>query len=82
MKERRRPSRLWLFFWGRQRRGTPWLLIGVLGTVLVLALAFAIPGGAALSRYALLLPVTLLVLVLVASLVVVAVAFLRPRGPR
>lgn len=82
MKGRRRPSRLWLFFWGRQRRGTPWLLIGVLVTVFALALLFAIPGGADLSRYALAVPVTLLVLLIAASLVAVAVAFLRPRGPR
>lgn len=82
MKGRRRPSGLWLFFWGRQRRGTPWLLVGVLATVFALALLFALPGGADLSRYALALPVTVLVLLIAASLVAVAFAFLRPRGRR
>ena len=49
---KRRPGRLWLFFYGRQRRGVPYLLIGVLLAVGGLALLFAGPGGADLSRYA------------------------------
>ena len=47
---RKRPGRLWLFFYGRARRGFPWLLVGVLLAVLVFALLFAIPGGSDLSR--------------------------------
>ena len=38
-----------MFFYGRPRRGFPWLLVGVLLAVLVLALLFAIPGGPGLS---------------------------------
>ena len=47
---KRRPSRLWLFFYGRQRRGVPYLLIGVALAVVVFALLFALPGGADYSR--------------------------------
>ena len=80
--KRKRPSRLWLFFWGRQRRGFPGLLVGVLTLIGVLALIFALPGGEALSRYFLLLTISVLVLVILASLVVILIAFLRPRGRR
>ena len=79
---RRRPSRLWLFFWGRKRRGFPGLLVAVVAIVVGLGLLFGLPGGADLSRYALILPVSLLVLVSLASLVLVALAWLRPRGRR
>ena len=47
---KQRPSRLWLFFYGRQRRGVPYLLIGVAVAVVVFALLFALPGGADYSR--------------------------------
>ena len=47
---KRRPGPLWMFFYGRRRRGFPWLLVGVLLAVLVFALIFAIPGGADVSR--------------------------------
>lgn len=47
---KRRPSRLWLFFYGRQRRGVPYLLIGVALAVVIFALLFALPGGADYSR--------------------------------
>ena len=47
---KKRPGRLWLFFYGRPRRGFPWLLVGVLLAVLVFGLLFAIPGGSDLSR--------------------------------
>ena len=80
--KRKRPSRLWLFFWGRRRRGFPGLLVGVLVAIGLLALIFLLPGGEQISRYFLLLTVSLLVLVTLASLVVIAIAFLRPRGRR
>ena len=47
---KRRPGRLWLFFYGRQRRGVPYLLIGMLLAVVVFALLFVVPGGADYSR--------------------------------
>lgn len=46
----KRPGRLWLFFYGRQRRGVPYLLIGVLVAIVLLALLFAAPNGADYSR--------------------------------
>jgi peptidoglycan/LPS O-acetylase OafA/YrhL len=49
---RRRPGRLWLFFWGKKRRGFPGLLVGLLVVALGLALLFRLPAGPQLSRYA------------------------------
>jgi hypothetical protein len=47
-----------------------------------LALIFALPGGEAISRYFLLVTISVLALVILASLIVVVIAFLRPRGRR
>ncbi len=76
---RKRPGRLWLFFYGRARRGFPWLLVGVLVAVLVFAFLFAIPGGSDLSRT--LGGVALGVLLLGAAAFVIAVAFFPRRRP-
>jgi hypothetical protein len=73
---RKRPGRLWLFFYGRQRRGVPWLLIGVGVAVLVLALTFALPGGADLWRS--IAPLIIGGLLVLAILGAIA-AVLRPR---
>lgn len=70
------PGRLWLFFYGRRRRGVPWLLIGVIVSVLLLALTFAVPGGADMWRS--IAPVLIGVLLAVAILGAIA-AILRPR---
>jgi hypothetical protein len=75
-KHKRRPGRLWLFFYGRQRRGVPWLLIGVGVAVLVLALTFALPGGADLWRS--IAPLIIGALLVLAILGAIA-AVLRPR---
>lgn len=76
---KKRPGRLWLFFYGRARRGFPWLLAGVLLAVLIFALLFAIPGGSDLSRT---LGGLVLVLLLVgAAGFVIAVAFFPRRRP-
>lgn len=79
---RKRPSRLWLFFWGRKRRGFPGLLVGLLVAIGLLALLFSIPGGERLSRYFLILTVSVLALVTLAAVVVIVIAFLRPPGRR
>jgi Na+/melibiose symporter-like transporter len=76
---KKRPGALWMLFYGRRRRGFPWLLAGVLLAVLVLALLFAIPGGPGFSWT--------VAAVLFSFLVVGAVAFavlavLRPRRRR
>jgi uncharacterized membrane protein len=73
---KKRPGRLWLLFYGRQRRGVPWLLIGVIASVVLLALTFAVPGGADMWRSV--APVILGVLLLVAIVAAIA-AMLRPR---
>jgi len=75
---RRRPGRLWLFFYGRRRRGFPGLLVGLVAAALALGALFGLPHGADLSRLVSLLAVAALVLLILASLVLVAVALLRP----
>ncbi len=72
----KRPGWLWLLFYGRQRRGVPWLLIGVLVAIVVLALTFALPGGADMWRSV--APV-FIGLLLVAAIVAAIAAMLRPR---
>lgn len=72
---RKRPSALWLLFYGRRRRGFPWLLVGTLLTVFVLALVFALPGGPDLAR----LTAVVFLLLVVGALVIAVVAVVRPR---
>ena len=80
---RKRPGRLWLFFWGKKRRGFPGLMVGVIVVLLGLALLFGLPGGADLSRWWSLVSVTVLVLLILASLAAVVVGLVRPpRGRR
>ena len=81
---RKRPGRLWLFFYGRKRRGFPGLLVGLLAAAIVLGAIYGLPHGADLSRFAIVLSVSALVLLILASLVLVAIAAIRPprRGRR
>jgi L-lactate permease len=67
---------LWLLFYGRRRRGFPWLLAGVLVAILAFALLFAIPGGADLSRA---IAGAVFGLLIVGAVVLAVVAVLRPR---
>lgn len=39
-----------MLFYGRRRRGFPWLMAGVFTALLILAGVFSIPGGADISR--------------------------------
>lgn len=73
---KKRPGRLWLFFYGRQRRGVPWLLIAVVVGVVLLALTFALPGGPEIWRSV--APV-IIGLLLVGAIVAAIAAMLRPR---
>lgn len=82
MPSRRRPGRLWLFFWGRKRRGFPGLAAGILALIGALALGFGIPGGADLSRYATLVTALVLVLLILASIGAVLFSLLRRPGRR
>jgi hypothetical protein len=81
---RRRPGRLWLFFYGRKRRGFPGMLVGLVLAAVVLGAVYGLPHGADLSRYAIVLTVSVLVLLILASLALVAIAAFRPprRGRR
>ncbi len=76
---RRRPGRLWLFFYARKRRGFPGLLVALFAAAVVLGAVFGLPHGAELSRYATAISVLALVLLILASLVLVVIAALRPR---
>ena len=73
---KKRPGRLWLFFYGRPRRGFPWLLAGLVLAVVLLAAVFALPGGAEASRT---VAAAFFGLLLVGALVFAVVAVLRPR---
>ena len=66
---KKRPGPLWHLFYGRQRRGFPWLLVVVLVAILALALSFAVPGGA-------------FGFLILCALVAAIVAALRPRRRR
>lgn len=76
---RKRPGALWLLFYGRQRKGFPWLLVVVMVAIGVLALSFAIPGGADMWRSAAPFVFGLLI---VSGVVAAIVAAFRPRRRR
>ncbi len=73
---KKRPGPLWLFFYGRRRKGFPWLLVVVMVAIVVLAFSFAIPGGAEMWRAV--APVVFGLLIL-GALVAGIVAAVRPR---
>ena len=76
---KKRPSALWLLFYGRRRRGFPWLLACVGLAVLVAALSFGLVEGPELSRLA--FPIFFGLLIL-GAIVFAIVAWLRPRRRR
>jgi hypothetical protein len=76
---KKRPGRLWVLFYGRQRRGFPWLLVGLMVVVVASALSFAIPGWADMWRGV--APIVFGLLVVGALVAAVAAAF-RPRHRR
>jgi hypothetical protein len=80
--KRKRPGRLWLLFWGRQRRGFPGLLVAVLLLSVILGLTFASRTGAGLSYLLGIGLVVLLALLFVGALALALVASLRRPGGR
>jgi len=72
----RRPGFWWLLFYGRRRRGFPWLLAAILVAAAAFGLLFAVPGGADFSRGA---AAALFGLVLAGAVLLAIVAVLRPR---
>ena len=77
---KKRPGALWLFFYGRQRRGFPWLLALLMAVIIVLALSFAIPGAADMWRAV--TPIIFGVIVVAAIGLLVAAMFRSPRRRR
>ena len=77
--KKKRPGAFWLFFYGRQRRGVPWLFAGMAIALLVLALTFALPGAPEVWRAV----APLLIGGLIGVALAVAIgAILRPRRRR
>lgn len=68
-----------MFFYGRPRRGFPWLLVGVLLAVVVFALIFGVPGESDAARV---IALVLGLLLVVAALVLAALAVVVPRRRR
>jgi hypothetical protein len=73
---KKKPGALWLLFYGRQRRGVPWVLIAVMVSLVLLGLTFAVPGAAEMWRSV--APIIIGVLLLIAIVGAIA-AMLRPR---
>lgn len=80
---KKRPGRLWLFFWGKKRRGFPGLLVATVVVLIVLGVAFGLaPHGFDVLGYLFLIPVLGLVAVCVAAIVVTVLALLGIVKPR
>jgi hypothetical protein len=75
-KPKKPPRALWLFFYGRRRRGFPWLLAWVTLGVLLAALSFGLVAGPDLSRAV--FPIFFGLLIL-GAIVFAITAWLRPR---
>jgi len=75
---KRRPGRLWLFFYGRKRRGFPGLLVALIVAVVVLGAVYGLPNGADISRFVIVLTVSALVLVILAAIALVVIGVIRP----
>lgn len=73
---KKKPGFFWLLFYGRRRRGFPWLLAGILLAIGLLAVVFAIPGAADASRA---VAAAFFGLLLLGGMVLAVVAVLRPR---
>lgn len=72
----KRPGFWWLLFYGRRRRGFPWLLVVVLAAAVILGLVFAVPGGVDVSRVG---AAGLFLVVFAGALALAALAIWRPR---
>jgi hypothetical protein len=75
----KRPGPLWMFFYGRPRRGFPWLLVGLILVIAVLSLTFAIPGVADQWRS---VALGFAVALIAGALAALVVAIRRPRRRR
>ncbi|MGH7777267.1 MAG: hypothetical protein ACREPI_08835 [Candidatus Dormibacterales bacterium] len=78
----RRPGRLWLFFWGRRRRGFPGLLMATLAVTILLGLSYGLPGGGGASRWVGLGALVVIAALAAGSLLLALAAVLRRPGRR
>jgi hypothetical protein len=76
---KKRPGALWMLFYGRQRRGFPWLLMWVVVAVVLGAVAFRLVGGP--DAWRAVFPILVGALVL-ATLVLAVAASFWPRRRR
>ena len=74
--ETKRPSFWWLLFYGRRRRGFPWLFAAIVVAALAFGAVFALPGGVDFSRGA---ATAVFVLAFVGAIALAVVAVVRPR---
>lgn len=79
---KRRPSRLWLFFWGRKRTGFPGLLAAVILLVLIGAAVSRLPRAYDAGFWVGLVLVALLAALTAGAIVAAVWGVLRQRGPR
>ena len=79
---KRRPSRLWLFFWGRKRRGFPGLLVGVLLIAVAGAILSRLPIVDRAGYWAGLALLAALALVTIGAIAAGILGVLRPPGRR
>lgn len=77
MSRRPKPGLLWMLFYGRRRRGFPWLIVAVFAVIGIFSLTFAIPGGADIWRT--LAPIFLVMLIVAVIVSAVAIVRARPR---
>ena len=82
MKQKPGPGFFWLFFYGRRRRGFPWLLVGVLGLAIALGATFALPHGADFAALAGVGFIVAIATLAIASVAIALAGSVRPRGKR
>lgn len=82
MAVKRRPSRLWLFFWGRKRRGFPGLLAAIVLLVVAGAVLSRIPGLYDAGYWAGLVLLALLAAITAGAIAAALWGVLRQRGSR
>jgi hypothetical protein len=79
---KRRPSRLWLWFWGKKRRGYPGLLTAIVVLAIIGAATARSRLGYDLGYWLGIALVGLLALITLAALAAALVGVLRPPGRR
>lgn len=79
---KKRPSRVWLFFWGRKRRGYPGLLTAIVALAVLGALTIRFRPAYDVGYWLGIALVVLLAAITAGALLLAVVAALWPRGRR